>query len=137
MTCIADTGFLVALVFENDRHHGSVVEVVRTLHEPVILPNVALTEIAYLVQREQGIRVTARFMAQLKNMGMQIECPDSVDYTRAAEIMNGYADAGLDFVDTVIVAMAERLNIRKVLTVDKRHFAIVRPRHCPYFEILP
>lgn len=137
MTCIADTGFLVALVFDNDRYHDSVVDVARTLREPVILPNVALTEISYLLQREQGIRGTVRFLAQLKTMGMQIECPEMTDYARAAEIMSGYADVGLDFVDTVIVAMAERLNVRKVLTVDRRHFSIVRPRHCPYFEIFP
>lgn len=137
MTCIADTGFLVALVFENDRHHVSVVEVARRLREPVLLPNVALTEIAYLIQREQGIGATVSFLERLKTLGMQIECPDRSDYTRAAEIMSGYADVGLDFVDTVIVAMAERLKIRKVLAVDRRHFGLIRPRHCPYFEILP
>ncbi|MFN4862237.1 MAG: VapC toxin family PIN domain ribonuclease, partial [Pseudanabaena sp.] len=43
----------------------------------------------------------------------------------------------LDFVDAVIVAIAERLRITRVLTLDRRDFSIMRPRHCDYFEILP
>jgi hypothetical protein len=32
---------------------------------------------------------------------------------------------------------AERMNVRRVLTLDRRHFAAVRPRHCSGFEVLP
>jgi predicted nucleic acid-binding protein len=59
------------------------------------------------------------------------------DYTRAADVLRNYNDANIDFVDACIVAMAERLNIRKVLTIDQRHFRIFRPRHCDSFELLP
>jgi predicted nucleic acid-binding protein len=43
----------------------------------------------------------------------------------------------LDFVDTLIVAIAERLNILRVLTLDRRDFHLIRPKHCGAFEILP
>jgi hypothetical protein len=33
--------------------------------------------------------------------------------------------------------MAERLNVRRILTLDRRHFELIRPRHCPAFELLP
>jgi hypothetical protein len=33
--------------------------------------------------------------------------------------------------------MAERLNITKILTIDRRHFSMFRPIHCDPFEILP
>ena len=36
-----------------------------------------------------------------------------------------------------LVAVAERLKIRRVLTLDRRHFEMIRPRHCASFEILP
>jgi hypothetical protein len=42
----------------------------------------------------------------------------------------------LDFVDASIVALAERLSIQRILTIDKKDFRIIRPKHCAYFEIL-
>ncbi len=51
--------------------------------------------------------------------------------------MQQYADARVDFVDCVIVAMAERLNIKRILTGDRRHFFLFRPRHCQTFEVIP
>jgi predicted nucleic acid-binding protein len=37
----------------------------------------------------------------------------------------------------VLVAIAERLNITQVLTLDQRHFRLFRPQHCDAFDILP
>ncbi len=36
----------------------------------------------------------------------------------------------------VSAALAERLNITRLLTLDRRHFSIVRPRHCPAFDLI-
>jgi uncharacterized protein len=35
------------------------------------------------------------------------------------------------------LALAERLNITRVLTLDRRDFQMIRPKHCSGFEILP
>jgi predicted nucleic acid-binding protein len=43
----------------------------------------------------------------------------------------------LNFVDAAIVALAERLGIRTILTADHRDFLTIRPRHCGYFEMVP
>jgi len=59
------------------------------------------------------------------------------DISRAADLLEKYADNKVDFVDCVIVGMAERLDLTKVLTVDRRHFTVFGPRHCDYFEIAP
>lgn len=51
--------------------------------------------------------------------------------------MRQYQDAPLDLVDSILIAIAERLQITRVLTLDRRHFHLVRPRHCAAFDILP
>ena len=66
-----------------------------------------------------------------------VEAPSSDDLSRAVKLLDEYADARLDFVDATIVAIAERLNIRRILTLDRRHFRIIRPHHCEAFELLP
>ncbi len=51
--------------------------------------------------------------------------------------MNQYADAEFNFTDTAIMAQAERLNINRIATFDRRDFSVFRPTHCEYLELLP
>lgn len=67
----------------------------------------------------------------------QLEPLQGADLARASALLDQYADLGLDFGDACIVALAERLNVRRLLTLDRRHFAAVRPRHCSALEVLP
>jgi predicted nucleic acid-binding protein len=66
-----------------------------------------------------------------------VERVTTVDLARTAEILTKYADSRIDFVDCVIAAMVERLNTQQILTVDRRHFQLFRPKHCAHFVIIP
>lgn len=59
------------------------------------------------------------------------------DYARMAELVGTYADLPLGTTDAAVVAVAERLAITEVATLDRRHFGVVRPRHVPAFTLLP
>jgi len=48
-----------------------------------------------------------------------------------------YADAAIGFVDASVVAIAERLGIRQVWTLDRRDFSLIRPKHVGAFDIVP
>jgi uncharacterized protein len=48
-----------------------------------------------------------------------------------------YADLGLGGTDASLVAIAERLNITTIATLDRRDFTVVRPRHVDAFTLLP
>ena len=61
----------------------------------------------------------------------------SSDVGRAVELMRTYADAAIGFVDAAVVAIAERLGIRQVWTLDRRDFSLIRPKHVEAFEIVP
>ena len=58
-----------------------------------------------------------------------IEPLDDEDLPRIADIMHAYRDLPLGFVDASVVAIAERLEAREILTTDRKHFGVVRPRH--------
>jgi len=47
------------------------------------------------------------------------------------------ADFPLGVVDASVVAVAERLETDTVITLDRRHFSAIRPRHCAHFRLLP
>ena len=80
---------------------------------------------------ERGlVRSVAAGELRLENLGRG-------DLHRAEEILTQYGPSGLDFVDASVIAMAERLAITQVLTVDRRHFGQVWPRHCDALRLLP
>ncbi len=135
--CLMDSGFLYALIDETDSHSRTVRNSLQTIYEEVILPIPAITETAHFVLKNLGAAALANFAEDLPEMNVVFETPTGETYRRTAEIIRKYDDANIDFVDAVIVAVAERLNITKILTIDRRHFGIFKPRHCAAFEILP
>jgi predicted nucleic acid-binding protein len=54
-----------------------------------------------------------------------------------AELVEIYADFPLGTTDAAVVAVAERLGITEIATLDRRHFHTVRPRHTDGFDLLP
>lgn len=133
MTALLDTGVLLAAIAENDDQH-----VISALaldeEDDVLLPDVVLPELAYLLLRDVGYPVLVRFLRAVAEGELRLVTLTTADVDRAAAILDQYADA---LVDCVIVAMAERLNVVRVLTLDRRHFSLFRPRHCAAFELLP
>jgi uncharacterized protein len=53
-----------------------------------------------------------------------------------AELLTSYASLCLQVVDACIVALAERLDLREVVTLDRRDLLVVAPRHLPEGEHL-
>jgi predicted nucleic acid-binding protein len=54
-----------------------------------------------------------------------------------AELVKQYADFPLGGTDASVIALAERLDAPVVVTLDRRHFMAVAPRHRPAFELVP
>ena len=136
MASLIDTGFLVAVLSANDRMHGYCAEVLELESEPLI-PSVILTEVLYLIIRDVGYATLIRLLRALGNEELPVIFPTIADFIRASDIMEKYVDSRIDFVDCMIVAMAERLDITRILTIDQRDFRMFRPKHTAAFEILP
>lgn len=136
MTALVDTGFMLAYLAQNDKYHQPCREALSNELNPLI-PEAILPELAYMVIRDLGYATFIIFMRTMLNNRQQIIWTTEADLTRATDIMEQYADSKIDFVDCVIMAIAERLNITRILTIDQRHFRLFRPQHAEAFEILP
>lgn len=73
----------------------------------------------------------------MMNGGIEVVAPLFEDLARVRLLMEQYSDQPMDLADASLVALAERLRLRKVFTLDRRHFSACRPRHIRYFEIFP
>lgn len=134
---LIDSGFLYALFDHDDRYHPAVSAVVDIENSIAIVPDIVLVEVAFLTRRSGGIPAVVQFLEFFESGGFQIEPLTMQDIHRARELISTYTDARLDFVDTCIMAIAERLEARRVATIDPRDFLLVRPAHCEHFDILP
>lgn len=138
MSSLIDSGFLYAMYDDSDNHHQRVTSALAALSDEVIvLPTIVLVEVSYLLGNRIGHHAVQTFVAQIRNSSLLFACIQNSDLVRIHELLQQYASSELDFVDASIAALAERLNIHRILTVDARDFRTIRPRHCDYFDILP
>lgn len=137
MSYLLDTGFLYALLNRQEGSHERVVVASQKVRGPIYLPTPVTTEVAYLVLRDLGSGALADFVESLASASFILTEPENVDYRRAAQIIRQYTDAQIDYVDAMLTAMAERLDITWILTLDQRDFRLIRPKHCSAFNILP
>jgi predicted nucleic acid-binding protein len=96
-----------------------------------------IAEVTYLLQREAGSRVELRFIAELVEGTYEPVMVEQADWVRVAELGWRYRDLPLGTVDASVIAVAERLKITQIATLDHRHFSVVRPAHAEAFELLP
>ena len=91
------------------------------------MPQLVITEVAYLLGTRVGVDAEVRFIGDLAAGNLIPEPVAAADWLRIAELVATYRDLPLGTVDASVVAAAERLNVRKIATLDRRHFTVVRP----------
>lgn len=96
-----------------------------------------VAESGWLIDRQLGPDAEAAFYRSVAGGDLAIESLAQADWVRVAELVETYADLGLGGVDAGLIAVAERLDLRELATLDRRHFRVVRPRHVEAFVLLP
>jgi predicted nucleic acid-binding protein len=102
-----------------------------------VVPTLVITEVAYLLATRLGVESEVRFLGDLAAGAFAVEPVPAGDWLRVAELVARYRALPLGTVDASVVAAAERLELTDVGTVDRRHFAVVRPKHIEAFRLLP
>lgn len=137
---VCDTGPIVAAALAGDDDHRACVDLFSGLHlanRPLLVVATVVAEVGYLLNREAGPAVEALFLTALAEGDFTPVDLTADDYRRAAELVTTYADMPLGTTDATVIALAERLGVREVATLDRRHFSVVRPRHVSALTLLP
>jgi predicted nucleic acid-binding protein len=134
---LVDTNVLFALADADSDQHTRIVATIAESREALLVPISVLPELDYLVANRLGARLQQRVLQAFLDDELQIENVTRDDVKRVLELVAHDSDNTIGFVEASIVAIAERLRITRILTLDRRHFHVFRPKHCPTFEILP
>ncbi len=134
---IVDTGILYAMADRDDSWHERVKDYLQTQTDILIVPVTVLPEICYLLNTYIGQDSERSLVNSLLQGEMKVENLTTDDLRRTLTLLEHYADANIGLVDATLVAIAERMKIQRILTTDRRHFSLIRPRHRSHFELLP
>ena len=137
MSVIVDASFIYALLNRRELRHIDAVYFALTNTDEWLIPDIVFPELSYLFRRDFGYAGVQRFLELIQTIDARYEPITVEDVPRMREIAMTYDTAAFDIVDCCIMAIAERLDINRIATFDRRDFSIFRPDHCKFFELLP
>jgi uncharacterized protein len=132
---IVDAGPLYAAADSDDRDHAACIVALSRGDLRLVVAALAVAEATYFVGMRLGPAAERAFLHGLADL--DVEAPTGEDFVRMAQLVEQYRDFPLGGTDASVVALAERLQAPVIITLDRRHFAAVRPRHREAFELLP
>lgn len=133
---LVDTGIFVSVADRNEPRHLECVELFRGRGDLAVTASV-IPEAAWLIETRLGPGAEGLFLTLVTSSRFTIVDLNPDDYQRTIDLIATYADLGLGFVDASVIAMAERLGVTTIVTLNHRDFAVVRPAHCDTFELVP
>ena len=128
---VADTGAVVALIDADDRHHAALRAAFERDPDAWVLPWAVLPEVDHIVASKLGAEAARAFRRDLAEGAFPVEWSVPADLARAAELDVRYGDLRLGLVDSVVMAIAERLGARAIATLDLRDFGAVELEGAP------
>jgi uncharacterized protein len=134
---IVDAGPLYAAAARADKHHARCVELLASAARPLLVPTLVLAEVSYLLGDRIGPHAELALARSLAAGELTVEPVLDSDWERIEELIEQYLDLPLGMVDASVVALAERLGLDTIATLDRRHFGTVKPRHVAGFTLVP
>ncbi|MBI3940920.1 MAG: PIN domain-containing protein [Acidobacteria bacterium] len=138
---IVDTGgFLRALARTADgRTSFPDYEEALTSANVIIVPGLVLAEIDYFLRENRA--AMRKLIAEVFDPATRYEYepPLPSDIVRALELDARFRNLNLGLVDGTVAAVAERRQIYRILSTDRRHFAAIRigPRLTRTLDLVP
>lgn len=120
MKGIADTGFLVAFVSQNDAYHGWAVSIAEQLEEPLLTCEPVLAETAF------HVRSCSIVFDMIKDglVALAFDCNDHLLQLQA--LAKRFADRQPDLADLCLIRMSELFPKHPVITLDRDDFRVYR-----------
>jgi len=116
MKAIADTGFVVAFLNRNDRHHEWASELGRGVSEPLLTCEAVLAEAAFQVES------AGRVLALLQDGFLKVAFDVTKNIEEIVALAERYRDRTPDLADLCLIRMSELYENLPVLTVDEKDF---------------
>lgn len=136
-----DTSGLFAAIDERSQFHRPSREILSKLRQGktlLVISPFILAEVDYLLSdRWKRPDIARRVLRDVADGRYRLEPFDSADVARAVDVIGTYSDQSIGVADASNVVLAERHNTPDILTLDERHFRVLRGPGGKPFRLLP
>ena len=120
---LIDSGPLIALFDSSDKYHQEAVDFIKTNKYPLATTLASITETLHLLDFNRNAQID--FLEWVHRGAVEIHNIENSDFKRLRELTGKYRDLPMDFADSCLVYLAEKLNLNTIATID-RDFTIYR-----------
>lgn len=134
---VADTSGLLAFFNRREPAHEATARAIESTRDPLVVSPFVLAEIDYLAATRWGVDEELEILAELSGGAYLLASFDESALRACSEIIERYRDQEIGLADASLVLLAEQYRTRKILTLDRRHFEILRSLDGGRFDLLP
>ncbi len=120
---LIDSGPLIALFDASDKYHSKAVDFVKSSKYPLVTTIASVTETLHLLDFNRNAQID--FIDWVHKGAVEIHNIENCDFKRLKELTDKYRDLPMDFADSCLVYLAEKLSLNTIATID-RDFTIYR-----------
>lgn len=134
---IVDTSALLAFFDKNEPDHSAVSAVISGTDEPLVVSPFVVAEVDYLLASRLGVSAELAALGELAGGAWDLPAIDAEGLGQARGVIERYSDQDIGVADASNVVLAARYRTRTIVTLDRRHFDVLRPLNGGRFTVLP
>jgi predicted nucleic acid-binding protein len=134
---IADTSGLLALFNDKEPDHHAVRQAAQSTEDALVLSPYVVAELDHLVATRHGTAAELAVLRELTSDAYEHTAISPDELAAATAVIDKYQDQEIGLTDASLVVLAERYRTRTILTLDHRHFTVLRPQQGGRFRLLP
>lgn len=123
---IVDTSALLAYFDASEPAHVAVSAAIESSDELLVVSPYVLAELDYLVLSRHGIQAEQAVLAELGAGAWELATMERERLVQATRVVKRYADVPIGLTDASCVVLAQAYRTRTIVSLDRRHFGILR-----------
>jgi predicted nucleic acid-binding protein len=134
---VADTSALLAFFNDKEPDHQAVRSAVEAHDDPLVVSPFVVAELDYLLATRHGVDAELAVLEELVAGAYELATVGADQLNRAATVIAKYRDQDIGVADASLVVLAAHYRTRTIMTLDRRHFDVLRPLDGGRFRLLP
>jgi predicted nucleic acid-binding protein len=134
---ICDTSALLAYFDVAEPDHQAVVGTIDLERGPLVVSPFVVAELDYLVASRLGVEPELRILDEIASGAWDLASFGAAEVRAACDVIARYEDQKIGITDASLVVLAERYGTDRILTLDSRHFGVMRTSEGRPLSVLP
>jgi predicted nucleic acid-binding protein len=134
---IVDTSALLAYFDDAEPDHHSVADVIEASDDLLVVSPYVVAELDYLVATRVGVDAELAVLSELSSGAWHLADFDASAVKQAVSIIKKYHDQRIGVADASNVVLADRFHTREIVTLDRKHFGVLRRIGGGRFTVMP